>query len=102
MSKSSDCEYSLSSISSKLTDRIALQKEPKLERARKIPEWDEYDREVAAFTKKLQGKQAGDVSGQVGSADDLEALAVVQEPIVSDGDTTMEDGTSEIRIADEL
>jgi UDP-glucose:glycoprotein glucosyltransferase len=29
------------------------QKEPKLSRARQIPEWDEYDREIAQFARKL-------------------------------------------------
>jgi len=30
-----------------------LTKEPKLARARQIPEWEEYDAEIARFTKKL-------------------------------------------------
>ncbi|GLB42376.1 putative UDP-glucose:Glycoprotein Glucosyltransferase [Lyophyllum shimeji] len=30
-----------------------LTKEPKLERARKIPEWEEYDAEIARFARKL-------------------------------------------------
>ncbi|KIJ36947.1 glycosyltransferase family 24 protein [Sphaerobolus stellatus SS14] len=30
-----------------------MTKEPKLSRARQIPEWDEYDREIANFAKKL-------------------------------------------------
>jgi UDP-glucose:glycoprotein glucosyltransferase len=29
------------------------QKEPKLSRARQIPEWEEYDAEIANFTRKL-------------------------------------------------
>jgi UDP-glucose:glycoprotein glucosyltransferase len=29
------------------------QKEPKLSRARKIPEWEEYDGEIARFARKL-------------------------------------------------
>jgi UDP-glucose:glycoprotein glucosyltransferase len=29
------------------------QKEPKLSRARKIPEWEEYDGEIAQFARKL-------------------------------------------------
>ena len=34
------------------------QKEPKLDRARKIPEWEEYDREVARFARSLQKSNA--------------------------------------------
>jgi UDP-glucose:glycoprotein glucosyltransferase len=30
-----------------------LQKEPKLVRARKIPEWEEYDAEISQFSRKL-------------------------------------------------
>jgi len=35
-----------------------LQKEPKLDRARQIPEWEQYDTEIAQFTRELsvQGK----------------------------------------------
>jgi UDP-glucose:glycoprotein glucosyltransferase len=52
-----------------------LTKEPKLARARQIPEWDVYDQEVAAFAKKLEGsagKLAGSVdalAGEVGQGD---------------------------------
>ena len=41
-----------------------LTKEPKLARARQIPEWDVYDQEVAAFAKKLEGS-AGRLAGSV-------------------------------------
>jgi UDP-glucose:glycoprotein glucosyltransferase len=30
-----------------------LQKEPKLSRARQIPEWSQYDAEIATFARKL-------------------------------------------------
>ncbi|EIW69539.1 hypothetical protein TREMEDRAFT_44060 [Tremella mesenterica DSM 1558] len=43
-----------------------LTKEPKLVRARQIPEWDEYDREIAALAARIQGG-----SGLAGSVDDL-------------------------------
>lgn len=33
-----------------------LQKEPKLARAKHIPEWEEYDTEVARFTRQLADK----------------------------------------------
>lgn len=32
---------------------LSIQKEPKLERARKIPEWERYDSEIAHFTRRL-------------------------------------------------
>ena len=38
-----------------------LQKEPKLDRARQIPEWEIYDNEIAAFARTLQDKpQSGE------------------------------------------
>lgn len=33
-----------------------LTKEPKLERAKHIPEWEEYDSEIAKFTRELAAK----------------------------------------------
>jgi hypothetical protein len=72
--------YPLSS-SHQTTDNIVdlcqnpLTKEPKLARARQIPEWDVYDQEVAAFAKRLEGsagKLAGSVdalAGEVGQGD---------------------------------
>ncbi|KAJ9095762.1 hypothetical protein QFC19_007475 [Naganishia cerealis] len=54
-----------------------LTKEPKLDRARKIPEWEAYDNEVAAFTRRiarerLNNDQEGD---SVIAVADVEALA---------------------------
>ena len=37
-----------------------LQKEPKLDRARQIPEWEVYDNEIAEFARRLRSGQAGD------------------------------------------
>jgi len=50
-----------------------LTKEPKLARARQIPEWDVYDQEVAAFAKRIGGS-AG--KGLAGSVDALAGAAV--------------------------
>lgn len=33
--------------------RLRFQKEPKLSRARQIPEWEEYDSEIARFARRL-------------------------------------------------
>ena len=39
-----------------------MQKEPKLDRARQIPEWEVYDNEIAAFARTLQEKpQAAEI-----------------------------------------
>ncbi|WWC85342.1 uncharacterized protein L201_000205 [Kwoniella dendrophila CBS 6074] len=49
-----------------------LTKEPKLVRARQIPEWDLYDREIASFAAKLQKEENGvEVGALVASVDDL-------------------------------
>ncbi|KAJ9120827.1 hypothetical protein QFC22_002761 [Naganishia vaughanmartiniae] len=64
-----------------------LTKEPKLDRARKIPEWEAYDNEVAAFTRriaseKLDNDQEGDSTIAVA---DVEALAAPDKAIPSPG-----------------
>ena len=37
-----------------ISHSYSLQKEPKLDRARQIPEWEVYDNEIAAFARRLQ------------------------------------------------
>ncbi|KAG6885729.1 hypothetical protein C0993_010556 [Termitomyces sp. T159_Od127] len=44
-----------------------LTKEPKLVRARKIPEWEEYDHEIAQFTRQLA--EAGVIQSGLATAD---------------------------------
>lgn len=44
-----------------------LQKEPKLSRARQIPEWETYDAEIARFARKLADE--GKLKSQVATAD---------------------------------
>ena len=44
-----------------------LQKEPKLARAKHIPEWETYDDEVARFTRELATK--GVISSGMAAAD---------------------------------
>nr|XP_018263998.1 UDP-glucose:glycoprotein glucosyltransferase [Kwoniella dejecticola CBS 10117]OBR86156.1 UDP-glucose:glycoprotein glucosyltransferase [Kwoniella dejecticola CBS 10117] len=51
-----------------------LTKEPKLVRARQIPEWDLYDREIASFAARLQGEEVG-VGALAASVDDLASEA---------------------------
>ncbi|WVQ71501.1 hypothetical protein IAR50_001039 [Cryptococcus sp. DSM 104548] len=72
-----------------------LTKEPKLVRARQIPEWDVYDREIAAFAARVSGE--GDESG---------ALAASVDELASDA-TSDASGEAEVeesngRIVDEL
>lgn len=43
------------------------QKEPKLARARQIPEWEVYDTEISQFTRKLAEK--GLVKSRIAAAD---------------------------------
>lgn len=49
-----------------------MQKEPKLARARAIPEWEEYDGEIAALTRRLA--DAGKLRSPLTAAD-VNALA---------------------------
>jgi len=43
------------------------QKEPKLARARQIPEWEEYDTEIAQFTRQLA--EEGKIHSRMATAD---------------------------------
>ncbi|KAL4079421.1 glycosyltransferase family 24 protein [Scleroderma citrinum] len=57
-----------------------LTKEPKLSRARKIPEWDDYDSEIASFTRNLAAE--GKIHASVATADTkiLAGGAAAQKP----------------------
>lgn len=51
-----------------LSERVIIQqKEPKLARARQIPEWDEYDQEIARFTRALA--EEGKIHSRMATAD---------------------------------
>ncbi|KIY66670.1 glycosyltransferase family 24 protein [Cylindrobasidium torrendii FP15055 ss-10] len=93
-----------------------LTKEPKLARARQIPEWEEYDREIAMFTKKLadEGKirkgaavvdinvLAGEPVTTVGSEPEPDA-GRIDNTIVRDEDSEQLGGaTVDDRVKDEL
>ncbi len=47
--------------------RLSLQKEPKLSRARQIPEWEEYDAEISRFAQKLA--KEGSLHSRIAAAD---------------------------------
>ncbi|KAG6870416.1 hypothetical protein C0992_000135, partial [Termitomyces sp. T32_za158] len=53
-------------------------KEPKLVRARQIPEWEEYDHEIAQFTRQLA--EAGVIKSRLATAD-TNVLANAGTPI---------------------
>ncbi|ORY32220.1 UDP-glucose:Glyco protein glucosyltransferase-domain-containing protein [Naematelia encephala] len=69
-----------------------LTKEPKLVRARQIPEWDSYDREIAALAARL----SGETGGLAASVDDLASDKSVVNDVVSEdsvaNDTELESG----------
>ncbi len=58
-----------------------VKKEPKLKRARQIPEWDVYDREIAEFAARI----SGDSGALAASVDDLAGSKKVD---VKEGDGT--------------
>ena len=55
-----------------------MQKEPKLSRARQIPEWEKYDSEIAAFAKRLAG------SGKILSSAAMENVDALAGEVKSD------------------
>ena len=65
---------------------LTIQKEPKLKRARQIPEWDVYDREIADFAAKISGSQGA----LAASVDDLagtkSAVGQVEDDIANEAD----------------
>lgn len=73
-----------------------MTKEPKLVRARQIPEWDTYDREIAAFAKRIEGK-----TGK-GMAASVDALAGDVKEVDSAQDEAVEGTEVKARIGDEL
>lgn len=84
-----------------------LTKEPKLARARAIPEWDTYDQEVAEFARRLSEKRASSSSstGFVQDVDVLAAPGAVPEEEEKDTATGTQGtavGEEPVRITDEL
>ena len=61
-----------------------MQKEPKLSRARQIPEWDEYDREIAHFAQKLA--ENGLIRSRMAAAD--------SNVLAGGGNTVMEEAVN--------
>ena len=73
------------------------QKEPKLSRARQIPEWEEYDTEIAKFARLLA--EDGRIHSSAATAD-VNALA--RAGSTPAGDVGLEDEISRIPVRDEL
>ncbi|KAJ3833052.1 UDP-glucose:glycoprotein glucosyltransferase-domain-containing protein [Lentinula raphanica] len=84
-----------------------LTKEPKLARARQIPEWEEYDSEIARFARKLA--EEGKIRSRIATAD-ANALAQAQtasgaaspNPDIGIGITPGEEVETKTEIRDEL
>ncbi|KAF9027018.1 hypothetical protein BDZ89DRAFT_1102004 [Hymenopellis radicata] len=55
-----------------------LTKEPKLSRARQIPEWEEYDTEISKFTRKLADE--GLITSQIAAVDTNVLAGAAQSP----------------------
>lgn len=88
----------------KLTYGLTLQKEPKLSRARQIPEWEEYDAEIAHFASELakQGKiRSGivaadaNVLADVGASSHASAHASSEEETEHESQDDKEEGVVE-------
>ena len=54
--------------------RFRLQKEPKLDRARQIPEWSHYDAEIAQFARSLADKGLIKSDAAAGNIDKLASV----------------------------
>lgn len=78
--------------------RKTSQKEPKLSRARQIPEWETYDAEIAHFARKLADE--GKLRSHVATADaNVLANANANPNVNAKADASAETGAS--RSADE-
>ena len=83
-----------------------LQKEPKLSRARQIPEWEEYDAEVSQFARKLADQGIIRSAAYASGADTLANVGSTRPPgQTGHGEsevTSEEAGEVEGKIRDEL
>jgi UDP-glucose:glycoprotein glucosyltransferase len=71
------------------------QKEPKLSRARQIPEWSQYDAEIARFARQLVK------DGKIGSTAlgaEVDALAGERSTTSAEGVTVEETGVGEVPV----
>ena len=61
---------------------LSLQKEPKLARARQIPEWELYDSEIARFTRRLADEGRIHASAAAADVNELAKVGSVPVPVV--------------------
>ena len=67
---------------------LPSQKEPKLARARQIPEWEQYDAEIARFTRRLANE--GRIHPSAAAADVNELAKVGSIPVPVPAEETMQ------------
>lgn len=84
------------------------QKEPKLSRARQIPEWEEYDSEIARFTRKLAAEgrihasaAAADINELANSASSIPTVESESSDVKDIGEDVPKD-TEDSHVRDEL
>jgi len=81
---------------------LHTQKEPKLSRARKIPEWEEYDFEIARFTRRLAEEGRIHASAAAADVNELAKVGLVHTPAESQDTRASETQSSHELIRDEL
>ncbi|KAF8268079.1 UDP-glucose:Glycoprotein glucosyltransferase-domain-containing protein [Lactarius quietus] len=91
---------------------LPSQKEPKLARARQIPEWELYDSEIARFTRKLANEGRIHASAAAADVNELAKVGSVpvpvpveettQDPVVGEEEGEVEVEVSSAPIRDEL
>lgn len=86
-----------------------MQKEPKLSRARQIPEWEEYDAEVSQFARKLADQGIIRSAAYASGADTLANVGAAKPPAEqTDGESKVlaepedEKESADAKIRDEL
>ena len=57
------------------------QKEPKLARARQIPEWEQYDADIARFTRRLANEGRIHASAAAADVNELAKAGSVPNPV---------------------
>ena len=74
---------------------LSLQKEPKLARARQIPEWELYDSEIARFTRRLADEGRIHASAAAADVNELAKVGSVPVPVVVEEATRSSEGREE-------
>jgi len=103
------CQNPLTVSHPKMTSGVHLthawyaQKEPKLSRARQIPEWEEYDNEIAQFARRLAAEGKIHASVATAGSDVLANVGLAQQAKSNDvGGASESDGGDDSHPHDEL